>query len=156
MGIPMTRQGYLNLQKQIDDKRAQVPVAQKAISEAREKGDLRENAEYHAAREHFGMLQAQINELESRVAQANIVNTPDSSKGEVALGAKVRVRDLKYGDDELYAIVGLGETDPLKNRILPTSPMGQAMLNKKIGQRFVVEAPGGRLEYEILEINYDE
>lgn len=154
MSIPMTKQGYENLLKQVDELTDQIPDIQKSISEAREKGDLKENAEYHAARESLGMLEAKIADLENRIGQAQIINSEGISADEVLFGATVKVLDKKYGDEEVYTLVGEGEADPMANRILTTSPMGQAMLNKKEGDSFVVDAPAGKMEYQILEISY--
>lgn len=151
----MTKQGYQNLLEQIDELKEQIPDVQKAISEAREEGDLKENAEYHAAREQLGLLEAKIANLENRVGQAQIMTSTNMNKDEVLFGASVKVLDVKYDDEELYVLVGEGEADPMNNRILTTSPMGRAMLNKKIGDTFVVDAPAGKLEYKILEISYD-
>lgn len=151
----MTKTGYLKLQEQVDGLREQIPEIQKAISEAREKGDLKENAEYHAARESLGMLEAKIAGLENRLGQAQIINKQVGAD-EVLFGAKVEVLDLKYDDEETYELVGEGEADPMKNKILTTSPMGQAMLNKKVGDAFVVDAPAGKMEYKILNISYED
>ena len=155
MGIPMTKAGFENLQRQVDDMRNQIPALQKAISEAREKGDLKENAEYHAARESFGMLEARISDVEGRLAQATIMKAGTGQSDEVLFGANVKVLDLTYEDEEEYLLVGEGEADPMKNKILTTSPMGQAMLNKKKGENFIVDAPAGKMEYKILEISYE-
>lgn len=155
MSIPMTKKGFENLQAQVDELRSQIPDIQKAISEAREKGDLKENAEYHAARENLGMLEAKISDLENRLAQATIMSSQDMNTDEVLFGAKVKVLDITYGDEEVYHLVGDGEADPMENKILTTSPIGQAMLNKKTGDRFVVDAPAGPMEYEVLEITYE-
>ena len=149
----MTKAGFENLQNQVDELREQIPGLQKAISEAREKGDLKENAEYHAARESLGLLEAKIADLESRLGQATIMNVKMDTD-EILFGATVKVLDLGYDDEEEYVLVGEGEADPMKNRILTTSPMGQAMLNKKVGDSFVVDAPGGKMEYRVLDISY--
>jgi transcription elongation factor GreA len=155
MGIPMTKAGFENLQRQVDEMRALIPDLQRSISEAREKGDLKENAEYHAARESFGMLEAKISDIEGRLAQATIMKVGQGASDEILFGASVKVLDLSYDDEEEYILVGEGEADPMKNRILTTSPMGQAMLNKKVGDRFIVDAPAGKMEYEVLEISYE-
>lgn len=155
MGIPMTKAGFDNLQDQVDSLREQIPEIQKAISEAREKGDLKENAEYHAARESLGMLEAKIADLEGRLSQATIMNTGSMNSDEILFGAKVKVLDMTYDDEEEYVLVGEGEADPMNNKILTTSPMGQSMLNKKVGERFIVDAPAGKMEYEVLEISYE-
>ena len=154
MSIPMTKAGFHKLQDQLDVLRDQMPEIQKAISEAREKGDLKENAEYHAARENMSMLEAKINELESRLGQAKIMEVSSENTDEVQFGATVKVLDIEYDDEEEFELVGDGEADPVNNKILTTSPMGQAMLNKKVGDDFIVDAPAGELKYKILEITY--
>lgn len=154
MSIPMTKAGFHKLQDQLDELRDQMPEIQKAISEAREKGDLKENAEYHAARENMSMLEAKINELESRLGQAKIMEVSSENTDEVQFGATVKVLDIEYDDEEEFELVGDGEADPVNNKILTTSPMGQAMLNKKVGEEFIVDAPAGELKYKILEITY--
>jgi transcription elongation factor GreA len=156
MGIPMTKAGFDNLQNQVDDLREKIPDIQKAISEAREKGDLKENAEYHAARESLGMLEAKIADIEGRISQATIMSTSQLNTDEILFGAKVKVLDLTYDDEEEYVLVGEGEADPMNNKILTTSPMGQSMLNKKKGDRFIVDAPAGQMEYEVLDISYED
>lgn len=155
MSIPMTKTGFEKLQTQVDELRAQVPDLQKAISEAREKGDLKENAEYHAAREGLGMLEAKIADLDNRLGQASIMTSLAGDTDEILFGAKVKVLDITYGDEETYHLVGDGEADPMENKILTTSPIGKAMLNRKVGERFVVDAPAGSMEYEVLEITYE-
>ena len=150
----MTKAGFHKLQDQLDVLRDQMPEIQKAISEAREKGDLKENAEYHAARENMSMLEAKINELESRLGQAKIMEVSSENTDEVQFGATVKVLDIEYDDEEEFELVGDGEADPVNNKILTTSPMGQAMLNKKVGDDFIVDAPAGELKYKILEITY--
>ncbi|MBF0198283.1 MAG: transcription elongation factor GreA [Planctomycetes bacterium] len=155
MAIPMTKAGYINLQDQLDRLREQIPDMQKAISEAREKGDLKENAEYHAARESLGMHEAKIAEIESRLGQAQIISSKNMNSDEILFGATVSVLDIEIDDEEEYTLVGEGESDPMNNKILTTSPMGQAMLNKKVGDHFTVSAPGGDMEYKVLKISYE-
>jgi transcription elongation factor GreA len=154
MSIPMTKSGFLKLQGELDDLRAKLPDIQKAIGEAREKGDLKENAEYHAARESMGMLEAKIAELDGRLGQAQIMDESKVNKDQVQFGAIVKILDMEYDDEEEFSLVGDGEADPVNNKILTTSPMGQSMLNKKVGDLFIVDAPSGKLEYKILEITY--
>jgi transcription elongation factor GreA len=154
MAIPMTKTGYMNLQNEVEGLRNKIPDIQKAISEAREEGDLKENAEYHAARESLGMLEAKISDIESRLAQAKIMSATTASD-EILFGATVKIMDLTYDDEETYFLVGEGESNPMQNKITTTSPMGQAMLNKKVGEKFIVDAPAGQIEYEVLEISYE-
>lgn len=154
MAIPMTKAGFNKLQDEVQALRDKIPDIQKAISEAREEGDLKENAEYHAARESLGLLEAKIADIESKLGQAKIMQATESSD-EILFGATVKVNDITYDDEETYYLVGEGESDPMQNRITTTSPMGQAMLNKKVGEKFTVDAPAGQIEYEVLEISYE-
>jgi transcription elongation factor GreA len=101
------------------------------------------------------MLEAKIANLESRLGQATIMKSNPGDGSEILFGAKVKVKDITYDDEEEYFLVGEGEADPMKNRILTTSPMGQAMLNKKVNDKFIVDAPAGAMEYEVLEISYE-
>ena len=153
MAIPMTKTGYMKLQDEVEQLRQKIPDIQKAISEAREEGDLKENAEYHAARENLALAEAKISDIESRLAQAKIINKMTTSD-EILFGATVKVNDLTYDDEEVYHLVGEGESDAMQNKITTTSPIGQAMLNKKVGEKFIVNAPAGEIEYEVLEISY--
>ncbi len=155
MAIPMTKTGYSKLQDDVQELRNKIPEIQKAISEAREEGDLKENAEYHAARESLGLVEAKIADLESRLGQAKIMSATTSSD-EILFGATVKVLDMKYDDEEIYYLVGDGESDPMQNKITTTSPIGQAMLNKKVDEIFTVDAPAGKIDYRVLDISYGE
>jgi transcription elongation factor GreA len=132
---------------------ARIPVIARQIEEAREKGDLRENAEYHAAREDMSMTNARVAELKSKLANAQVVDESQIDTTRVAFGAKV---DLKEGraKPETWYLVGEGEDDPLENRILTSSPMGQALLGRKVGETVEVKAPMGVLKFAILKIAY--
>ncbi len=154
--IPMTRTGYDKLKAELDDmEHNQMPAIEIRIAEAREEGDLKENAEYHGARESQGMLQARINEYRDRLARASIVDTSRIPKDEVAFGAKVTVKDLDFGDTEEFTLVGAGEEDYDENKINITSPLGQGLVGRKIGDVAEIEVPAGKNRFEILEIEYD-
>lgn len=155
MSIPMTRKGFDNLQNEVDELKRKVPGVQKAISEAREMGDLRENAEYHAARESLQMLEAQIRDKEHQLSQADIIKAPESGTETVEFGATVKIFSFMFNKEETFTLVGKGEDDALQNRILTTSPKGSAMLGKKVGETFVVDAPAGKLQYKVLEVTYE-
>jgi transcription elongation factor GreA len=149
----MTRAGYNKLREQLNHmENEEMPAIEIRIAEARAEGDLRENAEYHGARESQGMLQAKINLLRDKLNRANIINTSNLPKDEVGFGLTVILNDLDLDDEEEYTLVGAGEEDPISGRILLSSPFAQAMLGKKKGERFVVETPKGNLNYEILDI----
>ena len=153
--IPMTRTGYEKLKAELQhmDGVLMPEIAEK-IAQARGEGDLKENAEYHAQREMQGQLQAKINLLRDKLSRATIYDTSNSPKDQVAFGATVTVKDLAYGDEEEYSLVGAGEEDYDKGKILITSPMGQGLLGKKIGEVAEIQVPMGTVRFEILEISF--
>src|SRR5438132_4881906 len=110
--IPMTRAGYNKIKAEVEQlQNEQMPEIEKRIADARSEGDLSENAEYHGARESQGMLQAKINVLRDKLARATIVDTSKANKNEVSFGATVIVKDLDFGDQETFVLVGAGEED---------------------------------------------
>jgi transcription elongation factor GreA len=155
--IPMTRTGYEKLRTELQhmDGVLMPEIAEK-IALARGEGDLKENAEYHAQREMQGQLQAKINLLRDKLSRATIYDTSNSPKDQVAFGATVTVKDLAYGDEEEYSLVGAGEEDYDKGKILITSPMGQGLLGKKIGEVAEIQAPKGTIRFEIVAIRYED
>jgi len=153
MGIPVTAEGKRKLQEELNVLNERIPVIAKQIADAREKGDLRENAEYHAAREDMSMTNARISELKNTLANAQVVDESQIDTSRVAFGAKVDLQEGK-GKAETWFLVGEGEDDPLDNRILTSSPMGQALLGKKLGDVVVVQAPMGAIKYTIKKIAY--
>ncbi len=119
-------------------------------------GDLSENAEYHAQRENQGMLQAKIYLLRDKLARANIVDMSKLPKDEVAFGATVLVKDLDFDDQESFTLTGAGEEDYDTGKILCTSPIGEGLIGKKVGDQVKIAVPKGTLKFEILEIKYEE
>ena len=101
-------------------------------------------------------MQAKINALKAKLAGAHIVDTAALPKDRVAFGARVKLKDLKFGDEEEFTLVGAGDEDYEKGRILTTSPFATAMIGKKVGETVEVKAPAGTLRYEVLEIHFDE
>ena len=154
MGIPFTVEGKRKMQAELDELSSRVPTVTKAISDAREKGDLKENAEYHAAREEMGMLNARISELKSKLSQAEIVDESLIDTSRVAFGAKLTLEDAKDKSLEDWQLVGPGEDDALENKILTSSPMGAALIGKKVGDTVVVKAPVGELQFKVKAISY--
>lgn len=152
--IPVTADGKRKLNQELDELTSRVPVIAKAIEEAREKGDLRENAEYHAAREEMGMINARISELKGKLSRAVVVDESQIDTSRVAFGAKIRLRELKTKTSEDWQLVGEGEDDPLENRILTSSPMGTALLGRKVGDTIEVHAPVGLLKFKIEKVTY--
>ena len=151
--IPMTREGYNKLKAEIEHLEAVVmPQIAEKIAEAREEGDLKENAEYHAQRENQGMTQAKIMELKGKIARADIVDISQLPKDQVVFGCTVTVKDLTYMDEEDFTLVGEGEDDLDAGKILITSPIGQGLLGKKVGEVAEIEVPAGLQKFEILKI----
>ena len=155
--IPITREGYEKLKAEVahlnDVKMIEVT---KRVAAARDLGDLSENAEYHAAREDQGMLQAQIDLLRSKLAKAYIVDPSNLPKDTVVFGSKVKVKDLDMDEVESFELVGPGQDNPDQNRILTTSPIGQGLLGKKKGEVAEIQVPRGVIRFKVLEIAFAE
>lgn len=155
--IPMTREAYDRKKAELDEmKNVRMPDIAEKIAAAREEGDLKENAEYHAQREAQGMLQAKINALGDQLGRAKIIDVADMPQDQVAFGATVRVKDLDYDDEEEITFVGVGDEDPDEGRYAITSPIGQGLLGKKVGETAEIEVPSGVLKFEVLEIEYKD
>ncbi len=154
MSIPVTIEGKRRMQQELSELQEKIPVITKNIADARDKGDLKENSEYHAAREELAMTNARISELKGKLAQAVVVDESMIDTSRVAFGAKVKLQATKDKSVEEWFLVGEGEDDVLDNKILTNSPMGQALLGKKIGDTVIVKAPVGDLKYVIKAIAY--
>jgi len=155
--IPMTRAGYNKIKAEVDElQNEKMPEIERRIAAARAEGDLSENAEYHGARESQGLLQAKINLLRDKLARATIMDTPKSVSDEVVFGATIVVKDLDFGDEEEFTLVGAGEEDYDTGRINIASPLAQGFVGKKVGDRVEVAVPAGVNRFEILKIRYDE
>jgi transcription elongation factor GreA len=151
--IPMSKEGYDKLRAQLDKmKNDDMPRIAEQIAQARGYGDLSENAEFDAAVEAQGMLQARINDLQNKLSQAYIVDKSTIPTDRVVYGSKVRVLDLDIDEEEDFILVGPGEEDYDQNKILLTSPIGQALVGKKIGEEVEVPIPRGVLKLKIVEI----
>ncbi|HJN12197.1 MAG TPA: transcription elongation factor GreA [Pirellulaceae bacterium] len=154
--VPMTQEGYNKKKADIDRmENVEMPLIAEKIAAARDEGDLKENAEYHAQRENQGMLQAKINRLKSDLVNGMIIDPATMPRDEVAFGATVKVKDLDFDDEEVYTLVGSGEEDYDTGRILLTSPIGQGLLGKKVGEVAEIEAPKGIFKLEVIEISYE-
>lgn len=155
--IPMTHSGYEKLRAELDHlEKVEMPEITARIAEARAEGDLKENAEYHGARESQGMLQAKINLLRDKLSRADIIDTSKLPRDQVVFGCTVVVKDLDFGDDEEFTLVGAGEEDYDSGKILATSPLAQGLLHKKVGDRVEIEVPAGTMKFEIKEIRFDD
>lgn len=152
--VPMTREGYDKLKAELDRMRnVEMIEVTKRVAAARDMGDLSENAEYHAAREDQGMLEAKIRDLSDRLARADIVDTSTLPKDSVAFGSKVRVLDLDVDEEETYELVGPGQENPDRGRILTTSPIGQGLIGRKKGETVEIQVPRGTIRFKVLEIS---
>jgi len=152
----MTRAGYDKLKSELDQMESvEMPKVAQRIAAARSEGDLSENAEYHGARESQGMLQAKINLLRDKLSRATIIDPSRVPKGEVAFGATVVVRDLEFGDEEIFVLVGAGEEDYDAGKICVTSPLAQGLLGKNVGHKVEIPVPAGTMRFEILEIRWE-
>ncbi len=152
---PISKEGYDKIREEIrvlED--VDMPAVTERIKTAREEGDLKENAEYHAARESQGYMQAKINQLKTKLSNCYIVERTDGPKSTVVFGATVKVRDLSDKSEEAYELVGPGEEDYDGDvmKILTTSPIATAMLGKKVGDKVEVDIPRGKLRMEIIAI----
>jgi transcription elongation factor GreA len=154
--IPMTRAGYDKIKAELSElETVKMPEIEQRIAAARAEGDLKENAEYHGARESQGLLQAKINMLKSKLASAEIVDVSTMPRDQVVFGATVKVKDLQFGDTEEFTLVGAGEEDYDVGKILVTSPLAQGLLGKKVGEKAEIEVPAGVNRFQILEIRFE-
>ena len=154
--VPMTLNGKGNLEARLRELEAQRPELVEAVGWAREKGDLSENAEYHAAREALATLEAKINEVRDKLNRAQIVDPRKAPRGKVAFGATVKLLDLDTEEEETYTLCGYGEDDAGGSCILTTSPLAQGLMLKKVGDEVELEVPRGTVRYRVLEITYPE
>ena len=154
--IPMTRAGYDKIKAEVNElENVQMPEIEKRIATARADGDLKENAEYHGARESQGLLQAKINMLKFKLAGAEIVDPATMPKDQVVFGATIVVKDLDFGDTEEFTLVGAGEEDYDAGKILVTSPLAQGLLGKKVGEKAEVQVPAGTNRFQVMEIRFE-
>ena len=153
--IPMTRSGFAALERELGElKSRERPAIIRQIAEAREHGDLSENAEYHAAREKQGFIEGRIKELESILSRAEVIDTARLT-GSVKFGAIVHVVDEDTDDQRTYQIVGEAEADIERGLLNIRSPIARALIGKDVGDSVEVTTPGGQRSYEILAIRYE-
>jgi transcription elongation factor GreA len=153
----MTREGYNRIKAEIERlESVEMPRIAQKIAEARAEGDLKENAEYHAQRENQGLMQAKINELKGKLARAQIIDPAALPRDIVVFGATVIVKDLEYGDEESFTLVGVGDEDYDSGRILVTSPIGQGLVGKKVGEHAEIQVPNGTVRFEVIRIEFME
>jgi len=156
MKIPMTTEGYRALRDELDQlKKVERPKISAEIEVARAHGDLKENAEYHAAKEQQGLMEARVRDIESKLSNSQIIDiTKMENNGKVIFGATVKLVNVDNNDEIQYQIVGVDEADLKHNKISYSSPIARALIGKEEGDVVTVRAPAGDIEYEILEVNY--
>lgn len=152
--IPISVQGYKALEEELARLKSERPEIIQAIKEAREEGDLRENAGYDAARERQGMAEARIKYIESRMALYQVIDLDTLNGDKVIFGATVDLEDVDSGEAKTYTILGPDEADPSKGSISFLSPVGQALLGREEGDEVSVEIPRGRVTYEIIGVSF--
>lgn len=155
--VPLTARGAEQLREELERlKRVDRPKVIEAIAEARAHGDLKENAEYHAAREQQGFIEGRIKEIESKLSNAEIIDvTKLNPGGRVVFGATVDVLEIEKDEEHTFIIVGDDEADIKQGKISVGSPIARGLIGKAEGDTVLVEAPGGKREFEILEVRYE-
>ncbi len=154
--FPMTPAGHQKLKDELERLlKIDRPNNIKAISEARAHGDLSENAEYHAAKEKQSFLEGRIQELQSKIALAEVIDPSRISQDKVAFGAKVKVLDVEADEEYVFILVGPDEANVKERKISISSPVAKALISKEVGEIAIVKAPSRTIEYEILEIIFE-
>ena len=154
--VPVTPEGYEKLRAELEKwKHEDMPRITAEIGRTRAFGDLSENAEYHAAREAQGQLHARMSDRENLLARSYIVDQSKLPTDQVAFGAKVKVKDLDLEEEEEFHFVGQGQEDYRNNKWLITSPIGQGLVGKKVGDTAEIKVPRGVLKLKVLEIKYE-
>ncbi len=154
--IPLTKKGEISIKEKLSNlKFVERPQISQAIAEARAHGDLKENAEYHAAKELQGLVEAKINEMENALANAQVIDVTEIPEtGRVVFGSTVTVYDIDNDKNVIYKIVGNLESDPDKGEISIDTPIARGMVGKFIDDEVMIQTPSGNLNYEILEVKH--
>lgn len=153
--VPMTPEGHQKMKEELSRLlKEDRPGNIKDIAEARAHGDLSENAEYHAAKERQSFIEGRIQELQGKLAMADVIDPSKINQSTVAFGAKVKVLDTEADTEYEFILVGPDEADVKSGKISISSPVGRALIGKEVGDIAVVKAPARKIEYEIVEINF--
>ncbi len=157
MPTPITKKGYEALKAELDRfKKVERPKIIEAIAEARAHGDLSENAEYHAAKERQGFIEARIKELESKLADARVIETANRVSETVVFGATVQLIEIESQQKKEYMLVGQDEADLKNGKISVQSPVGKALIGKRVGDQVEVTTPAKVVEYEVIAIRFED
>jgi len=155
--VPMTKRGYQMILDELDRlKKVERPQNIRDIEEARSHGDLSENAEYHAAKERQGFLEGRIQELQSKIALAEVIDTSRLSNEKVVFGATVLLLDMDTEEEKRYTLVGTDEADLKVGKISVLSPVGKALISHVVGDVVTIRVPAGTVDYEVQEIFFED
>jgi transcription elongation factor GreA len=153
--IPMTMEGFLRLEAELKHlKSTERPAVIRAIAEARDHGDLSENAEYHSARERQSFIEGRLAELEDKIARAEVIDVSKLSGRQVTFGAIVTIADEDTDEELTYQIVGQDEADIKEGRLSIVAPLARALIGKSVGDSAEVATPGGAKSYEIVSVRF--
>lgn len=153
--IPITLEGFTRLKTELERlKTVESPAVIEAIQEARGHGDLSENAEYDAAKERQGFIEARISELDSKMSRFDVIDISKMTGEKITFGATVTLENVETGEKKIYTIVGPDESDISRGKVSILSPLARAILGKKAGDDALVQAPGGEIEYEIIKVAF--
>ena len=151
---PLTKDGEKKLQEELRNLKLERPKIIKAIAEAREHGDLKENAEYHAAREQQGMVEAKIKDIEFKLGSSEIIDSkPNENKNQIIFGSTVELLNTKDNSKIKYQLVGEDEADLTKNKISFNSPIAKGLMNKMVGDIITISVPKGELSFKVINIS---
>jgi transcription elongation factor GreA len=152
--IPITQEGYDKIVKEYDKlKKKDLPESIKKVAEARSHGDLKENAEYHAAREYQSYLQGRIAFLQDKIARSQILKTDPSQSDRIIFGSRVKTFDIENEEEEEFTLVGAAEADPGNGKISTVSPIGKNLLGKRKNDIVTIKTPGGNLQLKIIDFS---
>ena len=154
--IPLTKDGEILIKEKLSNlKFIERPKISEAIAEARAHGDLKENAEYHAAKELQGLIESKINEIESALANAQVIDVKDIPEtGRVVFGSTIQIYDIDNDKEITFKIVGNLESDPDKGEISIDTPIAKGLVGKFVEDEITIETPSGKLNYEILDVKH--
>lgn len=156
MKVPITKDGYEKLRNELERlKKIERPKIIKEIAEARAHGDLSENAEYHAAKERQSFIEGKIKDVESKLAHATIIDTRNLSTDKIVFGATVLLQDTTSEEKKRYTLVGQDESNLKENKISVHSPVGKALIGRKVGDLVEITTPATKFEYEVLDISFE-
>ena len=152
--IPISVQGYQKLEQELDRLKKERPAVIQAIKEAREEGDIKENAGYDAARERQGFLEARISYIESKMPEFNVVDINTLHSEKIIFGATAKVVDLDTDEEKEFTLLGADEADFSNGSISINSPVGKALLGREMGDEVSIDIPKGRVTYEVLSVEF--